>query len=269
MENDAWPDQLVLSVALVRWCNREVIVDLWNVEREFSARELASWPGARLGPVSALRDPSQLRSIRYHLDFTMLRAAWETLIIDFQSRIERGELHLEGVEVNDDPNSLPQAIRGAYASMMKFDFMRNAVILREKKYVAIRVSQIPSPRAAVEGIQSASRDMPHRLQISDLTDEQILVLLNRHIQSVIDSDEPKMMARIKDVLQPIIMRRLQARAERRELLGTLAAEAQALRDWIRMVAPWHPIPKSTTIENNIRQEYGRLRRHDQKAMISG
>jgi len=265
LEQIVTPEHLPLLNALYCWCRRELIDKIIFEECQFSARELSLWHGPRIAPEDTLRREYD-DGWRDGPQFGMLRNAWEAAEHDFRMRVERRALFLQGIVLSDDLMAVPSPIPGGFATAMHFDFHRNTLILQKRKYVSIVVSQTPfaTPANLTPPAPQTTSVPP---SIKDYSDEQILALLNQHIDRVVSSPEPKMMARIKDVLQPIIMRRLQFRAERGELKETLSAEAKELQRWIGEVASWHPVPKPKTIENNIRYEYGRLMPRS-KAMIS-
>ena len=260
MNGEEPPKHLSLTQAVIEWSDAKLVEAAQARQRAFTDQDLAQLNQPRLvardlGQTVVAQTPAN-----YGRDAEAARHAWSVLIQHFRNEIEDGALHLEGVEHTKDLRSEPQAIPGSYAASLAFNFARNTLTVVGKHFGAIRVSKNPSPWAPFEAPRTnGGTHRPPPQEVATLSDEVILQLLNEHIERVTKSREPKMLARIKDVLQPILMRRLQQRAAQGLLEPDLASEARELRKWISEVASWHYLPAEKTIVNNIRSTYRTLR----------
>ena len=241
-------------------------------ERDYSPADLAYFTSMtgrpRLSAESELRQPGAHEGMIGTPDYGMLIAAHAELVQDFRDRMTRSEFHLRGVQTRPTLTAEARNIAGVWAAECEFDFRGNCVTVASKRFVAVAASRElaadaldDSSRAAAFALpgSNVSAWAPTPTDVADLSDEIILALLKEHARRVIESPGPKMMARIKDVLQPLIVRRLERRAAQGLLAAMLAEEARQLQSWIGEVASWHPIPKSQTVENNIRDAYNALK----------
>ena len=266
MESEIPPRNLTLLKALIQWCDPALVEAVRVAERGRTAHELlafrgelSDFPKPRLTPANEWRQPSAQEWMHGATNFTLLSMAWEDLTSDFRTRVETGAIFLEGVEVDDTHDAEPQSLRGAFASEYKFDFKQNALRLGKKRYVAIVVSRTPRLHAEAGARRLARRELERPLKVDDLTDDEILELLSEHNKRVVDSPEPKMMARVKYSLDQIVIRRLEWRFGQGLTKTKIREEAAELRAWIVEVAPWHQKPAVKTVENHIRKRWNELK----------
>ena len=266
MEPQPQVDFLTLPDAVQRWCDPSLVTIVLLAQLRCTRLELFEMGHPDLAHEDRHIEfaPNALRAAggaNPRLD-----SAWAVVDHDFKSRVERGELYLTGVRMKAEMDGPREAISGVLAAHSRINYLLGTVSSAQVSYANVQVSTVGP------ATDSGASELPPgklRLQVSDvadLDDETILALLSEHIDRVVESPEPKMMARIKDVLQPIIVRRLEIRARRGELADTLNAEARALASWIGKVASWHPTPAAKTVENNIRDRYKALKPRS-KAMI--
>ena len=242
--------------AAIRWCDPVFVEAIRRAESRLTAHETEQSGLPLLSSTSALMKPSSQHWMAGGPSYVAISAAWSNLERDFRKHLEQSALFLAAVPVTAELKSQHVPIDSVWAAELKFDWNANTLFFRKQKYVSIKVSRQPFP-------QVLNTDaMPRQLNpegVHLLTDDVILALLEEHIRRVVESPEPKMMARIKDVLQPIIIRRLEARAKAGDMMDTLAGEARNIQSWIKQVASWHPTPAEKTVENNIRDRYKALK----------
>ena len=267
MEAESVPEHLSLMRALERWCDPAFLEAVRVAERAHTARELLGFrrdprdfPEPRLTAPGEWRQPSRQDWMAGRsTNFTHLTVAWDALSRDFRTQIETGALHLEGVEITDTHDAEPQALPGAFASVYKFDFDRNALSLDKKRYVAITVSRTPSVWAGIENLSKRSgRELTPDV-LPTLTDDQILLLLEEHAKRVVESKAPNMFPPGKISLMPIIQRKMKWRAEQGLLLCSIAAEATMLAEWIKEALPSHQTPSAATIKKVMGRCYAALK----------
>lgn len=196
--------RLPLLDAFIRWVDPKLTEGIRECEQWHTKRELLTYDKPVLSKPNELAVPTNTRWMAGPSDLSALSAAWRAAIRDFKRQVQDGELHLEGVEFTDDLSARPQAIPGTFAAKMILDFSGSALKLGRREFLSVTASRTPSawaPIGAPGAIPSSAATLP--LSISTLTDEQILDLLSEYVRRVTESSDPKIVARIKDVLQPI------------------------------------------------------------------
>lgn len=261
--SDEQPNHLRLIDALVRWGEQKLVECVRQEERKLTAYELHSFSRPKLTPPDEWAQPSNGRWLSAS-DCTFLLAAWEALEADFARRIEIGELYLEGVRSTTEPDAQPEAIPNAWAAELVFDFGRNTVMRGDRRYLSVTVSQTPSPWSSLDQVGSERSGPPTQITettVRELSDEEVLILLEDHARRVVESKEYQALdpGITKVSFMPLILRKMRARAAAGELFDTLSAEAGALENWIQGKAPSHQTPTAGAIENSLRNPYKLLK----------
>ena len=267
METEPVPEHLTLLRALLEWCDLRLVNSVRIAERGHTAGELSGYMRNIIGfPEPRLTPPDQWRQSPADdwmrggpTNFTQLNLAWDALSRYFRAQIETGALYLEGVEVTGTYDAEPQALRGAFASEYEFDFNRNVLRIGKKRYTAVTVSRTPGVWAGIEGSTIRPRHELTPGDVPDLTDEFILALLEEHAKRVVKSEAPNMFPPGKISLMPIIRRKMRWRAEHRQLLSSITAEAGMLESWIKAALPSHQTPTAATIKKVMGPEYEALK----------
>lgn len=257
--NASRPVCLSLLESLKEWVDPKLIEEIRRWERRHTFRTLV----ARSGPL--LSDPSELVPhttaswMAGPPDFTMLDAAWKAAVRDLGLRVQNGELHLEGVEYTDDLQTQPQAIPGAFAMKMQFNVTDGTLKLGKRHFLSVTVSREPSAWAPLELNRPMQPANQRQLDVTLLSDEQIIELLEEHAKRVIAGPDSKLIAPGKISLMPIIAGKMRERARNSELMGKISHEAEWLAKWIASKVTLHQVPTASTIEKKLGKEYAVLK----------
>jgi hypothetical protein len=132
-------------------------------------------------------------------------------------------------------------------------------------------SVTPTLNAEATAPPSPGTDTPaithlDRKEISMLSDETILNLLEEHADRVIAGPDATLIAPGRISLLPIVKRKMRHRAERDELLPTLTAESKWLAQWIDDKLPSHHTPSAGTISKVLSPEYWQLKPRSKPAI---
>lgn len=259
-------DNFSLRSALLTWCFEERVEDVQVVEVYFTSQELAvlGWPN--LGGASNRGEPEPMESGSREAAIAALERAWTGLLLDFRRRVERGQVHLYGVQTKPDRQLEAAAIPGQWAADFAFDVLAGTIEFGEHRYVSVRASLTPSDLAGAsrnaEAPAGTAGSIEHELrveEIADLSDEVVLALLEEHARRVVEGPDAKLIPPGKISLMPILRRRMLHRAERGETRESLAAEAAELREWIAARVPSHQVPSANAIANALRNDYRPIR----------
>jgi hypothetical protein len=141
-------------------------------------------------------------------------------------------------------------------------------MIRDMRFGSVTVSRTrpaaaPDPAMVAAGLSRAEITAAN---VRDLTDNEVLVLLEDHARRVIEGPDAPLIAPGKISLLPIIRGKMQHRAERGELLPTLSAESRWLADWIASKLAWHQLPTSLTIGRALGGEYAVLKTRSNAAI---
>jgi hypothetical protein len=263
METEPSPASIRLLEALVQWSDPGLVEAVHRAESEHTAYELIYWKLPKLSEQSQWRQPKpgQVGDPAH----VQLRLAWDALDRDFRMRIETGAMFLEGVEVTDDHDAQPQALRGAFAAEFKFDFALNTLSLGKRRFSAITVSRTPGPSASTKSpLPPAEWTRP--LKVDDLTDDEILDLLEENARRVLADPTVKLFPPGKLTVMPLIRGKMRHRAGQAELLSTLAAEADWLHKWASSRVELHFVPAVPTIKKVLNKEYEVLKARSKAAI---
>jgi len=250
--------RLRLLDAVIEWCEPSLVERVRQEERQLTAYVLDDLRRPKLTPRHEWRQPTSndWKAPRYS---DQLLAAWADVERDFARRIEIGELHLAGVPAAADDDAPPVAIPNAWAANIAFDFDRNTARRGDRRYLAVTVGQAPiakTPEATADS-PTPKRAAITEANVHELTDEEVLILLEDHARRVVEGPDAKLIAPGKISLLPIIRRKMLHRADTGETRETLNAEAHALADWIATKVPSHQAPTASTIEKTLRADYKR------------
>src|SRR5690242_19717327 len=92
------PSRPDLRNALLQWCFPARVEDLNAAEAYFTSQQLATLGMPNMGGSSNRGEPLPLYLGEYSKARKALSDAWDALLLDFRKRIERGQLHLRGVQ---------------------------------------------------------------------------------------------------------------------------------------------------------------------------
>jgi hypothetical protein len=196
----------------------------------------------------------------------LFKMARDRLERDFRNCLIRGAFFLQGIQTRPERTTEPRPIPGAWAGDCRFYFDRDHLWVDKFLFVAVTAFQTLPTACATAA--SGQRPIPviTRGNVRNLTDEEVLLLLEEHARRVVESSDAKLITPGKISLMPIIRRRMLYRAERGMTRETLEAEAAELEEWIATKVPSHQVPKASTIENVLRSEYRPLKARS-KSMI--
>ena len=251
-------DGLPLIEAVERWGDRSLLDRVVQIERGFSAYEMAGFPGPRLVATANLRKPEPNDWLMGARDFLLLNDAWSMLDRDFKMRIERGDISITGVPIEQGKSGARTPIDGAIVSTIEFEYMTGRTILNGRTFVALRVFE----GHVAEDETRAPPPGQWRLRVQDvaaLDDDVILALLEEHADRCIASKDPHFIAQSKVSFMPLIVRKMEARHKDGQLAQTLMGEARALEQWIAAAARSYQTPKAASIKNHIQTRYAALK----------
>ena len=146
-------DELSLREAAQRWCDQKLVRDL---DAAFAAvaqlRYLSPLPSRGLGQhearVAAHNDRN--RYVR-RVQRGPARAS-SALLADFRRLLERGVVHLRGVQVHPLRQTTPTPIPGSWATDFRFDLKESAIDCADHRWVMVTASL--QPKAADAGAQA-------------------------------------------------------------------------------------------------------------------
>jgi hypothetical protein len=206
-----------------------------------------------------------------------LERAWTALMLDLKQRIARGAIYLVGVQVEPEERLEPERIPSVWATDYSINPANSTIAGRHRRWLTVRASDSPfddvadsvSPAKAVEQAPMANtqrevaasptpkREAITEANVYELTDEEVLVLLEDHARRVVGTPDAKLITPGKISLLPIIRRKMLHRHAVGEARETLGAEADALAKWIATKVPSHQAPTASTIEKGLRRDYKR------------
>ncbi len=245
---------LKLHEAVAAFCDPARVAMVIAIEERLSDAQMESFHKVRLRPRPPDPQPEPVR--RPNLsdpDYIAMNYHWKILLDEFRSLIADGKIAISGVKLEDATGErvvIPPAIVLEYV----LDFRHDSFGGHIQPYRLVRASRAPpqglaTPRPAPIGAES----------VRDLTDEEILVLLEEYARRVVEEEGSKLQMPAKVSFIPIIRRKMAYRSRTGEMQSTLAAEAAALADWIKTKVNGHQTPKPATIENELREDYRRLK----------
>lgn len=252
---------LPLSAAVLKWSAPTLVEDVRRHERLCSRYQLNQWRWPRLVLDDELRQPTGTDWMAGGSSaLPELRNAWEKIENEFRRLVRAGELHLSGVLVKPELTTEPQLIPGAWASELKFDLIGDAAMLPPRKFANVVVSR-HSPAAIVVSPERPSGAIPPITQenLRDLTDEEVLLLLNDHADRVIKSGG-MLIPPGKVTLLPIIRSKMRDRSAQGDLLEGISVESVWLSNWIKeRVGDNIATPTAKTIGKVLGSEYALLK----------
>lgn len=253
------PPRITLRNALLEWCREARVEDVQEFEVYFLSQELATFGWPNLGSADNRGEPAPLTHIswddaRYHLD-----NAWKALLLDFREKVERGQVHLRGVQMKPERHLADSPIPGLWAADFNFDVLAGTVEAGEYRWVRVTVAPGPPDDIATVTEGGLITSTTHRVdQVAELDDDVILELLEEYARRVIARTDIMMMPPGKISLMPIIRGKMRHRAERHELLTTLKEESEWLAYWVSAKVELHQTPTAATIKKVLGSEYRQL-----------
>ncbi|MFC7478426.1 hypothetical protein ACFQS7_29155 [Dankookia sp. GCM10030260] len=257
--DEGTPRRLPLWDALVTWCDPKILCEIRRNEGFFSRAELRSFDYPTLG--TAGNGGGKLSRSAFSSASEQLGRLWADLARDMIRRIERGEVYLQGVQMQPERRTEREPIPSTWAADFNFDLKAGTLTIAGSRYVALtcsldqaEASCATQPRAEPSLITPSQRIIRPE-DVADLDDETILVLLEEHARRVVEGPDAKLIAPGKVSLMPLIKRKMEHRAATGKLLPDLTGEAKWLADWIAEKAPSHHCPTAGSIENSLRSRY--------------
>lgn len=254
------PNCLSLRNALLAWCFKDRVEDVQAYEVYFRSQELATFGYPNLGGASNRGDPMPMGTLAYESLREALDNAWKGILLDFRERVQRGQIHLRGVQTEPERQLTESRIPGQWAADYSFDVLAGTIQVGEFRYVSVVVLLGPADaEAPAAPAASTARAALRAEDVAALDDDTILALLEEHAKRVVKSPDAKLIEPGKISVMPIVRRRMLRRAETGELALTLADEARELAAWIATKVPSHQVPTAGRIENALRHDYWRLK----------
>ena len=253
-------EQLPLHEALVEWCTPELVERVRAEERQLSEYELDQTSRIQLTPRTQWRQPTST-SWKIDTDLTKWLASWSELERDLRRRIEGGRMYVSGVQAKPERRRELEELPAAWAADFKFEFGLGAITVGEYRFTEIACS-LEDRTATVPNMTIAPTANPAALRpedVSDLSDEMIVTLLEEHARRVVECPDAKLSAAAQASLMPLIKRKLLHRAKQNEVFPSLAEEMSWLADWIAEKAPSFHVPQAKSIGNILRSDYNRVR----------
>jgi hypothetical protein len=261
------PNPIPLRAALLRWSDPVLIEAVRQAEAPFASDRLMAHGCFDLGGGASRTSSDDDEDDDEHV-WRKLNAAWERLRQDFRDRIQRGEIHLQGVQTAPERQSHPAPLNGLWAAEFSFDFPAGRIAvggIHTLRYTAVVASRRPftSSDAVPQPSEAAPSITPET--VASLDDETILALVEEYARRVIASPDVKLMP-VKISFLPIVSGKMRHRAEHDELLPTLKAESVALEDWIASKVVLHQVPTAATIRKVLSGEYRQLKARSKAAI---
>jgi hypothetical protein len=272
MTDQAPPKLLTFRKGIAELCDPDLVQAVLRAEGPFAPETLDGPERPHLGGGKAPYEPDQLVSSGHmRREHALLKAAWDRLFEDFRLRVEAGEIHLSGFRVAPERQEMRSAIPGVWIASYVIDYKAGTLIGAGGQYVSVRLSAAPvaaeHSSASLAGAAasppplaaSAPRGPITEAEARKLTDEDLVVLLEEYARRVVDEEGTELKMPVKVSFMPIIRRKMRHRAQAGELCDTLAAETRFLAAWIEGKIDGHQIPTAKHIENELRDEYWRLK----------
>jgi len=271
-------EALPLAEAMIQWTDPALVQAVRAEEQRFTAYELGYVVHRpKLSALHQLAKPNRDRWMIGQPDFTRLIQAWRDLERDFRARTVRGAFYLEGVQIAPEPTTRRQVIPSPWIAECDFDLLAGAVVFGSRKFAAVKVwpgSEPADDQAAAESttpVQGTSTPTIPEITaqtVRQLTDEEILLLLEEHARRVIEGPNAKLIAPGKISLMPIVAGKMRRRAEQGELLPKISEESLWLAKWIASKVALHQVPTAGTIGKVLAAEYAVLKTRSSAAIQS-
>ena len=246
---------LSLREALIEWCDKKRLGNVIRAERYFSESDLCSNGRVHIAGARNLFRTEYMLGDERQLAYEELDDAWNFLVLDFRKRIEKGEIHLSGVQTRPDRRETRGVIQGVWATDFVFDFQNDVItILGQSRYIAVLASEhsvVPSgsPEPRVPTLAQVTPEL-----VATLDDETILGLLEEHARRVVENDA-HMIFPGKISVVPIIRRKMRYRADNQQLEPRLTDEMAWLAKWIAERIPSFQTPTPKSLANVLRGDY--------------
>ncbi|NOG71276.1 hypothetical protein [Roseicella sp. DB1501] len=244
-----------LADALSHWCDSALQDAVRQVQANLSNGQLRQLKQIRLAGGSKPEKNAELTEGEFEDCWTEAKDVWTDLLDDFRGRVRDGQIYLSGVRTQPNPETERVEVPSVWIFDLTVDVAVGAVSGHGHRFTAVRVS---SHRLDGEKLPPLGSRITVE-NVGDLTDDEILLLLEEHAKRVIAGPDAKLIAPGKISLLPIVKGKMRARAENGELCTTLAAEASALEAWIRSKVTLHQFPTAKTIEKTLGNEYKALK----------
>lgn len=260
MEECEQPKRLKLREAVIEWCDPDILAAIRGEEGWGTLDSLArlQWPC-----LSGPDFPRHPKEGIDQIDYPRLDALWKFVTTDFVRRMEDGDFYLSGVQQAPELTTAERPIPGVWASACKFDFRSSVVTVNGMRFGSVTASRIapaPMPSSGTQDSAAAgSRPTITAETAVSLSDEEVFALLEDYARRVVEEEGSSLGMPVKVSFMPIIRRRMEHRIRTGEACSTLAAEAEELAAWIKIKVSGHQTPKPGSIENELREDYWRLK----------
>ena len=261
-------DELPLRIreAVLRFCSGSKIEEVKKYEAYFTSAELEKFGYPDLSGTQRPDEPKHFDS-RQMENRRRLNEAWDRVFLDFRARLERGEMVITGVKMHPRPATEHVVIPGQWATDFAFDALKSTVTLWSVRYLNVLVGEkgwfasdtALGPEPVVADFISDRLPPITSENLRDLTDDEVLLLLEEHARRVAEGPDAKLIAPGKISLMPIIHRRLRYRASLDQLEPKVTWEAAVLEAWIASRVQSHQTPTKDSIANSISKSYAALK----------
>jgi hypothetical protein len=260
------PEVLSLAEAVLRWSDAAVVEEVRARERRYSAHHLQAFYRQTEGFCRQLiatheaHQPNGSSWMAGPPSYEDLLAAWSALETDFRQRLLT-TIFLEGLQTRPAREEQRQLIPQEWAADAAFDLARGVIEVDDMRFAGVTASlSRPAQIAANTSASASDRSIPPITEdnVRDLTDDEVLLLLEDHARRVLASDDAELITPGRVSVMPLIKRKMQARATSGELLRSIGTETRVLADWISTRVPSHQVPTSKAIANTLRGDYAVL-----------
>ncbi len=250
--------ELRLLDAIVRWCDQDLI---WRIRRKEMVFTLAERRHHELPSISR-EEPPAAALVEFGPQHRprvaeQLHWLWDVAADDFKERLKARELFIRAVPITNLVPAESISIPVAWVPVLRVSVAEEVIGVGDQLYGDILVSDHPWPAPRFAGTDADPPPAVTLVDVPALSDEMVLMLLEEHAERVVRNDS-RMMDPRRISLTPIILRKLEHRAQRGEMLDGVHVEAQALHAWVKARLVSFQVPSPLSIENGIRAAYRHL-----------
>ena len=259
--------RLPLLQAISRWCDPWLLLGVRQNESAFRTDEIRDFGFSQLSVTSGPRRSARRRSAEEYAGLRRsLESSWVDLLKDMQTRVAAEEIYLYGVQTQPNLATNHERIPATWAFDLQIDAKSRSITAHGLRWTAVEcwldladAGTEAVERAVTDPVPPAPRATLQPEDVTSLTDEAILILLEEHAKRVVEGPEAKLIAPGKISLLPIIKHKMEHRAAQGVLLPKLADEVEVLADWIASKVKSHPVPKALTIGKVLGKTYEALK----------
>jgi hypothetical protein len=268
-------DVLSIGTALLKWCHPRCI-SAWNdASRALSDFRLERRIQIEVPTPATLANAAALQALWEANERALVSQcarAHSMLENDLRWRLSNRTLFARGFLIRAGVDAGSFTLPHARAGDFTVDAFRSIVVDGADRYLAVGVacqpftdpepSQSTAAPLAPPDVAPRSEARP----IEDLSDDDLLTILQRYLDRVAASPDAKLREPGKFSLLPFIARKMRDRAATGELLTSVSEEADWLAAWIEQKVEGHPKPRSKTISKVLGREYAQLKARSNAAI---